>query len=232
MLEIRNLSAGYDRDLLILEDINLDVRDEQITAILGANGVGKSTLMKTVFGFLRPYSGGVDFMGRSLLGLPPHAMIGRGISYIPQRRSVFLDMSVVDNLRMGAWAFRKDRKKVDARLQEIFATFPFLETLQRRRAGHLSGGQQRMIEIGRALMMEPKLMLVDEPTAGLAKLVAAEIYEMLARLPMRGVSVLLVDQEIRQAMKIADYIYVFDLGRNRADGPPSAFEDLEATFWT
>jgi branched-chain amino acid transport system ATP-binding protein len=141
-------------------------------------------------------------------------------------------MSVEDNLKMGAWTFRNDPKRIEQKIQENYARFPILKEKRNQNAGSLSGGQQRMVEIGRTLMTDPQLILVDEPTAGLAKLLSQEVYDMLVNLRDRdGLTILLVDQEIRQALKIADYVYVLELGRNKFQGPASEFTDLEKAFW-
>jgi branched-chain amino acid transport system ATP-binding protein len=231
MLEITDLHVGYHRDLTIVRGVNLTARANQITAILGANGTGKSTLLKAVAGFLRPSRGDITVAGTSVLDVAPHAMIRRGIAYIPQHPGIFAHMTVEENLLMGAWTFRAERATVRARLDDNYGRFPTLAARRRQRAGSLSGGQQRMVEIGRTMMAQPRLLLVDEPTAGLAKLVRREVYQMLTQLRDEGRTILLVDQEIRDALKIADHVYVLDLGRNRLDGPPSDFADVSKTLW-
>lgn len=231
MLKVRDLSVGYYRDLLILWDVDLDARPG-ITAVLGANGVGKSTLLKAIYGFLRPHSGSIELDGVDLVGIAPHDMVNAGVSYLPQQSSVFPHMTVEENLKMGAWTFRTDTERIEAKLEENYERFPVLKEKRRYHAGLLSGGQQRMVELGRGLMTDPKVFLVDEPTAGLAKMLTAEVYELLERLREDGLIVVLVDQEIREALAIADYVYVLDLGRNRFDGPPSEFTDLEKAFWS
>lgn len=230
MLEVNELSVGYYRDLLVLRDVSIAARPG-ITAILGANGVGKSTLLKAVYGFLRPQGGTVTLDGENLAGTAPHRMVNQGVSFIPQHSSVWPHMSVEENLLMGAWTFRRDQDRIEERLEANYVRFPPLRDKMRQKAGTLSGGQQRMVEIGRSLMAEPKVLLVDEPTAGLAKILSAEVYEMLTALREEGLIIVLVDQEIRDALKVADYVYILDLGRNRFEGPPSSFSDLEAAFW-
>ncbi len=231
MLEITDLSVGYYRDLLILRDVQVRARPG-ITAVLGANGVGKSTLLKAIFGFLRPEKGSIRLDGIELVGRSSYEMVELGISYIPQQPGIFPHMTVEENLKIGAWTFRRDRRRIAAKLEENCERFPALRERIRQRAGQLSGGQQRMVEIGRSLMTDPKLILVDEPTAGLAKMLTDEVYAMLRELRREGLTVVLVDQEIREALKIADYVYVLDLGRNRFEGPPEDFTDLEKAFWT
>jgi len=232
MLEINDLYVGYYRDLNILQGVDLTAREGTITTVLGANGVGKSTLLKAIYGFLRPNDGQILLDGQSLIGVPTHERINMGIAYIPQQPGVFRWMSVEENLELGAWTYRSDRARIDAKLEENYARFPALKARRKSNAGELSGGMQRMVEIGRTLMTNPKVILVDEPTAGLAKLLSEEVYQMLVDLrDKENLTILLVDQEIRAALKIADYVYVLELGRNKFDGPASDFTDLEKAFW-
>lgn len=232
MLEVRDLYVGYYKDLNILQGISAVAQKAKITTILGANGVGKSTLLKAIYGFLRPNSGEVLLGGASLLGVPTHERIDMGISYIPQQPGVFHWMSVEENLELGAWTFRNDKARIRRKLEENYERFPALKDRRKSKAGELSGGMQRMVEVGRTLMTNPKVILVDEPTAGLAKLLSEEVYRMLVRLrDEEGMTIVLVDQEIRQALKIADYVYVLELGRNRFEGPVGEFTDLKKAFW-
>lgn len=232
ILEVSDLYVGYYKDLYILQGINLVARKACITTVLGANGVGKSTLLKAIYGFLPPASGNVYLDGADLTGIPTHQRIQKGLSYITQQPSIFAWMTVEENLEIGAWTYRKDRARVRRKMEENFERFPVLKDRRKSKSGILSGGQQRLVELGRTLMTEPKLILVDEPTAGLAKMLTAEVYEMLAGLrDNEGISLILVDQEIRQALKIADYVYVLELGHNKFDGPVEEFTDLEKAFW-
>lgn len=232
VLELVDLSVGYYRDLNILSDLHIAAREGQITTILGANGVGKSTALKAAFGFLRPNKGDVLLDGESILGIPPQEKILKGLAYIPQQPGVFRDMTVEENLQLGGWTFRKDRRQVKEKIEANYERFPALRDKRRQITGELSGGQQRMVEIGRTLMSEPRMLLVDEPTAGLSKMLAEEVYEMLTDLSRRdGLTILLVDQEIRHALKIADFVYVLELGRNKFEGPAAEFDDLEKAFW-
>ena len=232
MLEVRNLYVGYYRDLNILQDLTLAARPRQITAILGANGVGKSTVLKAIYGFLRPNDGEILLDGESIVRVPPHRRILKGLAYIPQQPGIFRDMTVEENLELGGWTYRRDRRLVRQRMEQNYERFPILQERRRQTTGELSGGQQRMVEIGRTLMSEPRVLLVDEPTAGLSKMLAEEVYRMLIDLRDRdGLTILLVDQEIRQALRIADFVYVLELGRNKFEGPPSDFDDLEKAFW-
>ncbi len=232
MLEIRDLYVGYYADLHILRGLDLQAANGKLTAILGANGVGKSTLLKAVYGFLKPHSGQILLDDQDVTGTPTHKLIDLGISYIPQQPGVFKHMSVRENLMMGAWTFRNDKDRMEHKIEENYLRFPVLREKQYEHAGSLSGGQQRMVEIGRTLMTDPKVILVDEPTAGLAKMLSEEVYRMLVALrDEEGLTILLVDQEIREALKIADYVYVLELGRNKFEGPAEEFDDLEKAFW-
>jgi len=232
MLEIRDLYAGYYRDLNILQGVNLTVEKGKMTAVLGANGVGKSTLLKAVYGFIKPNQGQVFLDGTDVVGTPTHRLIDLGVSYIPQQTGIFKEMSVEENLMLGAWTFQRDKARIHLKMEENYELFPALREKRKQRAGLLSGGQQRMVEVGRTLMTDPKLILVDEPTAGLAKLLSREVYQMLVDLRDRaGLTILLVDQEIRQALKIVDHVYVLELGRNKFEGPASEFTDMEKALW-
>ncbi len=230
-MEIKDLYVGYYKDLNILQGVNLKVQRAKFTAILGANGVGKSTLLKAIYGFLKPNQGRVVLDDEDVTSVATYRLIEKGLAYIPQHPGVFRWMSVEENLEMGAYTFQRDKARIKRKMEEIYERFPILKERRKSLAGKLSGGQQRMVEVGRTLMTDPKVMLVDEPTAGLAKLLSEEIYQMLVTLRNSGMTILLVDQEIRQALKIADYVYVLELGRNKFEGPVSEFTDLRKAFW-
>ena len=232
VLEMQRLSVGYYKDLNILSDLDIKARQGQITAILGANGVGKSTALKAAFGFLAPNQGDILLAGQSVLDIPPHEKILQGLAYIPQQPGVFKDMTVEENLELGGWTFRRNKKRIRQGIEANYERFPVLSEKRKQVTGELSGGQQRMVEIGRTLMSDPRMLLVDEPTAGLSKMLAEEVYQMLTDLSkVDKLTILLVDQEIRRALKIADYVYVLELGRNKFEGPASEFDDLEKAFW-
>jgi branched-chain amino acid transport system ATP-binding protein len=232
MLEVHDLYVGYYKDLNILQGVDINAPTAKITAVLGANGVGKSTLLKAIYGFLKPNSGEIYLDGQRVDGTPTHKLIDLGISYIPQHTGIFRWMSVEENIQLGGWTFRNDKNRLRKKIEENYERFPILKEKRKQIAGELSGGQQRMVELSRTMMTDPTLILVDEPTAGLAKLLSQEVYQMLVDLRDRdGLTIILVDQEIRQALKIADYVYVLDLGRNKFDGPVEEFSDLEKAFW-
>ena len=231
-LEIKGLDVGYYKDLNIIQDLDIKARQNKITAILGANGVGKSTALKAIFGFLKPNAGEVLLEGESIIHIPTYKKILKGLAYIPQQPGVFKDMSVEANLELGGWTFRRNKRMVREKIEENYERFPVLKEKRKQITGELSGGQQRMVEIGRTLMANPKMMLIDEPTAGLSKMLAEEVYAMLTDLRDRdNLTILIVDQEIRQALKISDYVYVLELGRNKFEGPAEDFKDLEKAFW-
>lgn len=232
MLAVNDLYVGYYRDLNILQGVSMQADGGKITTVLGANGVGKSTMLKAIYGLLRPNQGQIRLDDQDIVDVPTHERINMGISYIPQQPGVFRFMSVEENLELGAWTFKNDKNRIKRKLEENYDRFPDLKPRRRSNAGELSGGMQRMVEIGRTLMTDPKLILVDEPTAGLAKLLSEEVYQILVDLRDRdGLTILLVDQEIRSALKIADYVYVLELGRNKFQGPAEEFTDLEKAFW-
>ena len=232
MLEIKDLYVGYYKDLNILQGVSITAQKAKITTVLGANGVGKSTLLKAIYGFLKPNSGEVIIDGQNLIGIPTHKRIDMGISYIPQQPGVFRWMTVEENLELGAWTFKNDKARIRRKIEENYERFPMLKDRRKSKAGELSGGMQRMVEVGRTLMTDPKAILVDEPTAGLAKLLSEEVYQMLIQLrDEEDMTIVLVDQNIRQALKIADYVYVLELGRNRFEGPVEEFTDLKKAFW-
>jgi branched-chain amino acid transport system ATP-binding protein len=232
MLEIEDLHVGYYKDLDILRGVSLKAEEAKITTVLGANGVGKSTLLKAIYGFLKPRTGQILLQGQDIAGTPSHHLIELGVSYIPQHSSVFPHLSVENNLKLGAWTFRRDKARIQRKLEGNYQRFPMLRDRRNDDAGLLSGGMQRMVEVGRTLMTDPKLILVDEPTAGLAAMLSAEVYKMLTGLrDKEGLTIILVDQQIRQALKIADYVYVLELGRNRVDGPTEEFTDLKKALW-
>jgi branched-chain amino acid transport system ATP-binding protein len=231
LLKVEDLYVGYYKDLNILQGVDMKARKAEITVVLGANGVGKSTLLKAIYGFIHPQQGKIEVDGEDIVHLRSHQLVQRGVAYIPQRQSIFPYMTVEENLELGAWSFRSDKERVQQKLEDNFQRFPILRDRKRSPAGELSGGMQRMVELSRVLMTEPKLILVDEPTAGLAVKLSRDIYNLLVGLKNEGITILLVDQNIRQAIRIADYVYVLELGRNRHEGPRQEFEDLKKALW-
>lgn len=223
MLAVEEVFVGYYKDINILQGVSIKAEGAQITSIIGPNGVGKSTLFRAIYGFLRPNKGRILYEDENITGMDPYTASKKGLAYIPQRRNVFPYLTVEENMEMGAWTFRRDKARIKQKLEENYERFPDLETMRRRKAAFLSGGEQRMVELGRALMADPQLLLVDEPTAGLAPLFAKEIRNKLVELKEENKAIILVEQNIREAIGIADYVYVLDLGRNKVEGSQEEF---------
>jgi branched-chain amino acid transport system ATP-binding protein len=228
-LVVEDIVAGYATGQPILRGVSLSAKPGRITVILGPNGAGKSTLLKVVAGFLPPVSGRVLADADEIGHLPAHDHLTRGIGLLPQGRSTFPQLTVAENIELGGWAIRGDRAGMKAAVAAIYERYPMLKDWRHKPAGSLSGGQQRTVEIARLLVSDPRLLLIDEPSAGLSPIVAEKVYEELVALREEGRTILLVDQDVRPAVRIADHVYVLASGRNDIDGDRSAFEgDLGA----
>ena len=228
VLELKGVDVAYHGDIRILRGLSLQVRPGCITGVIGPNGAGKSTALRALYGLLRPVAGDVLIDGRIVTGLPPWRFIEKGIALVPQGRSLFNELSVEDNLRLACWSFRRERQRVEEALERAYNQFPILKQRRKDLAGAMSGGQQRFLELGRALALQPRVVLLDEPTAMIAPKLSAEIYEFIHGLPAQGVTVLLVDQNVRQCVRIADHIYVLELGQNKVDAAARTFaQDTE-----
>jgi len=210
MLQLQQLAAGYG-NIKALKNIDLTVPAGSIVSLIGANGAGKTTVMKVIMGLIKPESGQILFKGQNISGVATHKIVSLGLSLVPEGRSILSRMTVLENLEMGACQ-RKDNE-VQADLHRIFQRFPILEERKAQLGGTLSGGQQQMLAIGRALMSRPELLLLDEPSMGLAPLVVADIFKVIQEINQEGTTVLLVEQNVRQALKIAKYAYVLETGR-------------------
>ena len=211
LLEVDRLAVAYG-DARALWDISLGVEPGEIVTLVGANGAGKSTLLRTIAGLQRPLSGGIRFEGKPLDGLPPHEVVARGVVLVPEGRRLFEGLSVLENLELGAFA-PEARRQRGRTLEAVLATFPLLAERRRHRAGTLSGGQQQLLAIGRALMGQPRLLLLDEPSLGLAPLVVRQVLDVVRAINRRGVTVLLVEQNARAALELAHRAYVVEGGR-------------------
>lgn len=216
MLKVENVVSGYGH-ITALKSINLEVPQGSIVSLIGANGAGKSTTMRSIMGLVKPTEGRIIFEGKDITSMKTHDIVKSGISLVPEGRQILQDMSVYENLEMGAY-IRKD-KDIEADIKKVFKRFPILDERSYQLGGTLSGGQQQMLAIGRALMARPKLLLLDEPSMGLAPLVVNEIFEVIKEISAEGTTVLLVEQNVRQALKIADYAYVLETGKIVLSGP-------------
>ena len=217
ILEAEGLVAGYVPDADILNGVSLAVREGEIATLVGPNGAGKSTLLKTVFGLLQPRQGRVLLRGEDLAGLEPHAITRRGMSYVPQLDNVFPSLSVEENLEVGSL----DRSRTRSRIGDMYEVFPRLGERRGQAAGTMSGGERQMLAMARALMPEPRVLLLDEPSAGLAPAFVASTFEKVREINEAGVTVVMVEQNARRALAMSDRGYVLDLGQNRFQGAGS-----------
>ena len=226
LLTVSDVHAGYLPGVDILRGLSLAARPNEITLVIGPNGAGKSTLLRTVFAFLAPNQGAITFQGEPTAGMRASDLKTAGISYVTQDINSFPNLTVEENLRMGAWVFRRDARRLQRQLERAYATFPALAEKRRARAGELSGGQGRMLSVAREMMTEPQLLLVDEPTAGLAPNLVEQVYDILITTrKASGIAILLVEQNVEQALPLADHLYLLNLGRVKAQGPGREFDN-------
>ena len=225
MLEVRDVVAAYGQ-IEALKGVSLTAEEGRITCLLGPNGAGKTTLMMTVAGVLKPKRGSVLFDGADMAGWPASRIVARGLALVPENRLVFPQMTVVDNLRAGAF-HRRDARAIADDIERMFARFPRLKERAEQLAGTLSGGEQQMLAVARALMSRPKLLLMDEPSLGLAPLVVEEIFRIVAELNGEGVTILLVEQNAHMALKVAHRFYLIEQGRVTFEGAPGALAEDE-----
>ena len=216
MLKVRDLVVAYG-GIEALKGISIDVPDGQIVTLIGANGAGKSTLLRTIMGLVKPQSGSVEYNDEMINGLNSQRIVSRGITLVPEGRRVFPNLTVLENLRIGAY-LRKDEDGIAADIKRIYELFPRLEERHWQMAGTLSGGEQQMLALGRALMSRPKIMMMDEPSLGLAPLVIKDIFSIIRRINESGTTVLLVEQNANMALKVAHHAYVLETGRIKMEG--------------
>jgi ABC-type branched-subunit amino acid transport system ATPase component len=220
LLRAEGMTAGYGK-MAILHDVTLEVRPGEMVSVIGPNGAGKSTAFKTIVGFLRPTSGRVVFDGQDIAGLRPDQVLVRGLAYVPQGRIVFPQMTVLENLEMGAY-IERDGTRIRQALDRVCALFPILGERRSQKAGTMSGGEQQMVAIGRALMTTPKLIMLDEPSLGLAPKFVTLIFDKLTEMKRAGFTLMVVEQNAARALAVADRGYVLELGRNRFEGTGAA----------
>ena len=219
LLEISNLSLGYGK-IAAVKEISLSVNEGQVVCLIGANGAGKTTTLRGLSGLLAPRGGEIRFAGEKIGGAKPHRIARAGLIHVPEGRQVFAEMTIADNLKMGGYLIA-DRALMKQRLEQVLDLFPRLRQRLTQLAGSLSGGEQQMLAIGRALMAEPRLLLLDEPSLGLAPLVVEEIFALIARLKKQGKTILVVEQNAQMALEIADHAYVLESGKMKLSGPAS-----------
>ena len=213
ILRAEDITAGYT-EVDILHDVHLRVSSEEIVSVIGPNGAGKSTFLKTIFGLLKPRQGIVTFQGEDITGLEPDRIVRKGISYVPQVDNVFPSMTIQENLEIGAFIRNDDYSQ---RLDEVYNLFPVMKERKKQKVAQLSGGQRQMVAMGRALMLDPYVLLLDEPSAGLAPLLVSNISEKIKEINATGVAMIIVEQNAREALKIAHHGYVLAMGRNVLD---------------
>jgi branched-chain amino acid transport system ATP-binding protein len=216
MLAVKDIHTNYGKKQ-VLWGASLEVHEAEIVALIGANGAGKTTLLKTISGSLRPSSGTIEFKGRRIEGLKPHVIVEMGLVHIPEGRRLFPDMSIRENLEMGAYVKRVWDHKQEA-MDEVYRLFPVLNKRRAQLARTLSGGEQEMVAIGRGMMSRPQLCIIDEPSSGLAPIIVDEIFQIIQRMRRHGIAVLLVEQNVPQTLEIADRAYVMENGRIVLEG--------------
>lgn len=227
MLTVQNLSVKYGA-FHALHDLNLSIPEGQVVSIVGANGAGKTTLINTISGLLRPVSGAIFFNGQDLTKIEGHAIASLGIAQVPEGRKLFPEMTVYENLMLGGFSARARSQRAES-MEQVMELFPILRTRKSQLARTLSGGEQQMLAIGRAIMMRPRLMMFDEPSLGLAPLIVRNIFEAITTLKRDGMTILLVEQNVRQSLQIADYAYVLETGQITLQGSGQEVLDNDHT---
>jgi branched-chain amino acid transport system ATP-binding protein len=216
MLELTSVTAGYGA-FTALWDVSLRVNTGEAVAVVGPNGAGKTTLMRVISGLIAPRAGELTFEGAPIGGRPAHEIVGHGIAHVPEGRRIFPALTVADNLKMGAF-LPAARKRFGQSLARVYALFPVLAERQKQRAGSLSGGEQQMLAVGRALMSGPKLILLDEPSMGLAPVMVLRLFDLIRRVRQEGYTILVVEQNVRQVLKLVDRAYLLEVGRIKMEG--------------
>ena len=219
MLEVKNLEVYYGV-IQAIKGISFEVNEGEVIALIGANGAGKTTTLQTITGMLQPKAGEIIFEGKDISKIPGHKIVSMGMAHVPEGRRVFANMTVLQNLKMGAFT-RSDKNEIDATIEKVYKRFPRLKERQNQTAGTLSGGEQQMLAMGRALMSKPKIILMDEPSMGLSPIFVNEIFDIIKEVSESGTTVLLVEQNAKKALSIADRAYVLETGRITLEGKAS-----------
>lgn len=222
-LRMQQVTAGYLANDIVLDGVTLQAEPGRVTAVLGPNGSGKSTSLRVLYGFLRPRQGSILLGEQDITDLPVGSRLSAGIGFLPQGRSIFPRLTVEENVRLGAWLLRRRRGAFTAAVESMFDRYPTLNDMRQRPAGSLSGGQARLLEFARTLVLDPQVLLIDEPSVGLAPILVDEVYEEISRLKQEGRTILLVDQNVQAAVGLADYVYTLAYGKNHLDGARDQF---------
>ena len=220
MLKVNGIDAYYG-DVCALHDISLEIGDDEIISIIGSNGAGKTTLMNCIVGWVKVKKGNVEFNGQDITNLPTHSITRTGVVQIPEGREIFSNMTVLENLEMGSYSIKRSKKEMNAKIEEMYDLFPRLKERMGQKAGSLSGGEQQMLAMGRALMSKPSIILMDEPSMGLSPILVNEIFDIIQSISKSGTTVLLVEQNAKKALSIADRAYVLETGKIVLEGKAS-----------
>ena len=226
LLDVKGIVAGYSKELDILQGVSLKVEDGQMVSIIGPNGAGKSTIFRTLFGLLPAREGQVFFADEEITNLPPADLLRRGITFVPQGRHVFPLMTVRENLELGAY-IRRDRKLIEQNLEKVYNLFPLLRERSKQKGRSLSGGEMQTLEMGRAMLLNPRLMFLDEPSLGLSPIMANEVFDKIEEIKVAGSTILIVEQNADRSLRMSDYAYVLEVGKNKYKGPAEEIRNNE-----
>lgn len=226
LLYVKGIVAGYSKELDILQGVSLKVEEGQMVSIIGPNGAGKSTIFRTLFGLLPAREGQVFFADEEITNLPPADLLRRGITFVPQGRHVFPLMTVRENLELGAYIHR-DRKLIEQNLEKVYNLFPLLRERSKQKGRSLSGGEMQTLEMGRAMLLNPRLMFLDEPSLGLSPIMANEVFDKIEEIKVAGSTILIVEQNADRSLRMSDYAYVLEVGKNKYKGPAAEIRNNE-----
>ena len=226
LLDVKGIVAGYSKELDILQGVSLKVEEGQMVSIIGPNGAGKSTVFRTLFGLLPAREGQVFFADEEITNRPPADLLRRGITFVPQGRHVFPLMTVRENLELGAY-IRRDRKLIEQNLEKVYDLFPLLRERSKQKGRSLSGGEMQTLEMGRAMLLNPRLMFLDEPSLGLSPIMANEVFDKIEEIKVAGSTILIVEQNADRSLRMSDYAYVLEVGKNKYKGPAEEIRNNE-----